>query len=179
MDFSPSFKNINPTTSMTMLYCTYARLRSIQNPKGYSTELLLKYPMIVDGLIWVIWLSYWAVVERTIGNIPLTISVNFPDPLWGALLIIPWVVFLFGVLIVGVYIIVLLVLKSKKGGHKKRKKGQIDTQTSLATGPSVTNQSSILTLQTSLMNAKKAVKAYRLSAEKKFIIIIFSFWCQW
>jgi hypothetical protein len=164
---------------MTMLYCTYARLRSIQNPRGYAKEFLLRYPMIIDGLIWVIWLSYWAAVARTIGNAPLTLNVNYPDPVWGSLLIIPWVVFLFGVLIVGGYIIVLLVLKSKKGGHKKHKKGGLMMQASLATGPSVTNQSSILTLQTSLMNAKKAIKAYRLSAETKFIIIIISFWCQW
>lgn len=51
--------NINTVTNLHMLYLCWARLRSIQNPKSFDQELLLKNPIIVMVLIWLGSLLIW------------------------------------------------------------------------------------------------------------------------
>ena len=55
--------NINFTTNMHMVYMAYARIRSINKPTTYKTELLMRHPIRVMISFWVfgigIWVSNW------------------------------------------------------------------------------------------------------------------------
>jgi hypothetical protein len=164
-----------------MFYASYARLRSLQNPRGYSKELLLKYPFVVMGILWVTWLSYWGIIIGILGKIPLTTALNVPEQYYITLFIIPWIVFIIGVFLLASYICWFLIKKSMKDkanhhgkkGHKKLELAIVTNQTTLE------NQTTITSLQNSLVSLTNGIKKYRISAEKKFIIIMASFWLQW
>lgn len=51
--------NINFTTNMHMLYMSYVRLRSIQAPKTYDLEILIKHPWRVMIGFWAFGLGVW------------------------------------------------------------------------------------------------------------------------
>lgn len=178
--------NINPTTAQTMFYCCYARLRSLQNPKGYENELLLKKPYVVMGLIWIVWLTYWGIVEGTIGNQPFTITVNYDPPWLVSLLNFPWVFFLCCNIVCTVIIGKFLFEKASKDKKKRSAKSKTLSE-SKSNKSGVNTQSSALATQSTLIETYSSLRStmskigqYKVfTPERKFVIIMVTYIAQW
>jgi hypothetical protein len=171
--------NINYNTAAHMFYASYARLRSLQNPKGYSQELLLKKPVIVMALIWVVSLGIWAIVAVTVGDKPYTVIVDFNPFYLTAILNAPWFFFIVGVMTIAIMISIFLFKKAAKDKKKKSKKFNnqssiLDTQSTQGTQTSMMSSS-----PSKISMISKRVHGFRLTPEKKFLIIMGSYWVQW
>jgi hypothetical protein len=139
--------NINYNTAAHMFYASYARLRSLQNPKGYSQEILLKKPFIVMALIWIFSLGIWGVIMGLVGDKPYTVIVDFNPFYLTAVLNAPWLFFIVGVMIIAIMISVFLFKKAARDKNKKTKKFNhqssiLDTQSTQVTQASLLSSSS-------------------------------------
>ena len=103
--------NINTTSTLHMLYVSYARLRSIQNPQGYKFEMLLKRPYVVMGMIWAISLGIWLPLTYGFGFVPYTNNVNI-NPWYLVMIInmVTWLIPLTATGIVSVFVYVRLII---------------------------------------------------------------------
>ena len=141
--------NINITTTMHMLYATYARLRSIMNPQGYKYEILLKKPYLVMGCFWTFGLSIWIPIVFGYGIVDYTNSVNIQPAYVGSIVnLITWFTPLVAIFLLSlvVYIKLIIVINRTKSFLPK-----------------------------TISNWKK----YRLAAQFRFFIIIMPFFVQW
>ena len=150
--------NINYNTAAHMFYASYARLRSLQNPRGYSRELLLKKPFIVMGVIWIASLAIWSIILGIKGNRPYTVIVDFNPFYLTTVLNIPWLFFVVGVFIIAVVITVFLFQKSAKDKQKRSK--LVNNQSSIMT------QSTIVTHQSTM--SQNASKMKKLNKNHRF-----------
>ena len=103
--------NINITTTMHMMYATYARLRSIMNPQGYKYEALLKKPYLVMGCFWAFGLSIWIPIVFGYGIVDYTNSVNIQPAYIGSIVnLLTWLMPLVAVFIMAIVFYVKLIL---------------------------------------------------------------------
>ena len=165
--------NINYNTAAHMFYASYARLRSVYNPHGYSREKLLKKPFIIMIIIWFASLGIWAIITATIGEKPETVIVNF-DPFYLTTVFnAPWLFLIIGIFILAIMISIFLFEKAIKDKIKRSRK--ILDQPSIITG-----ESSLATGLSKLSKVPKQVGFFRrITPEKKFLIIMGSYLVQW
>jgi hypothetical protein len=170
--------NINWNTAAHMFYASYARLRSLQNPKGYSQEILLKKPFIVMILIWIISIGVWGVIMAIIGDKPYTVIVDFNPFFLTSVLNAPWLLFILGVMIIAIIISMFLFEKAAK--DKKKRKKKLNNQSSMMeTQSTQLTQASMMASPSKISQFGKHVRGFRLTPEKKFLIIMGSYWVQW
>jgi hypothetical protein len=164
-----------------MFYASYAKLRSLQSPRGYRNELLLKHPIVVMGLIWVTWLTYWTIIVLSLRNSPLTFSVNVHENILNLIFIIPWCILLFSVCLISIKITLFLF---KNATRRRGVVANHQHTSSLNTLILVSDAFTLPYLRSSFfqnyfVGLINKLRDFRLSAEAKFIIIVSSFLCQW
>ena len=157
-----------------MLYASYARLRSIQNPKGYQREFMLKRPYHFMEIIWVFSLVLWGAIVNGFGVIQFSNNTNFQPFYWTTITNLLWFGLLLAILIVAIVIYVFLRQRAQKGKkhiNKNLKSAQF----------SITNNNSLATAQTSLnsspskMSVMKSsvvlsIKKFRIPPEVSFFL---------
>jgi hypothetical protein len=174
--------NINFTTSMHMLFISWARLRSIQAPKSFDKELLLKKPIVIMVCIWTVGLGFWASTSFLFGTLDYTIDVDF-KPEWVKLAfnIATWFIPLFSILVISVYVIYLLLVRHNS--KISMSKGTKNTaERSLFSFGYSANESLQTANGKELSLIYKLIKKFRhfhLSAQAKLTIIVTSYWIQW
>ena len=172
--------NINWNTAAHMFYASYARLRSLKNPKGYNQELLLKKPFLVMGFIWIFSLGIWGIILAIIGDKPYTLIVNFEPFYLTSIFNFPWLFFIVGVLVLAAMISIFLFEKAAKDKKKRSRKmlnqlSIVETQSTI-----IGDQPSISGVHSKISKLKKNAGWFRrITPEKKFLIIMGSYWIQW
>jgi hypothetical protein len=170
--------NINSTTSLHMLYMSYIRLRSIQSPRHYSNEFLIKSPALMMLSFWAVSLLTWFIIVVIIGLNEFSLSVAFDEKtryIQFAIYFIGWFLPLMLILIFSIQIIKYLVLKSQRTTNQRQ---MINNSRDLMT---ITNNPTIDTNKTSINDSKKLrlKKVFRFKPQTIFLIIISTFWLQW
>jgi hypothetical protein len=170
--------NINITTNLHMLYMSYIRLRSIQSPKHYSNEFLIKSPVLMMLSFWVVSLLTWFIIVLVIGLNEFSLSVAFDRKtqyIQFVIYFIGWFSPLMLILIFSIQIIKYLIIKSKRTSVQRQ---MINNSRDLMT---ITNNPTIDTNKTSINDSKKLrlEKFFRFKPQTIFLIIISTFWLQW
>ena len=149
--------NINTVTNMHMLYLCWSRLRSIQNPKNFHQEILLKHPAITMLLIWLISLLIWIPQVLVFGLIEYSLELNIDSVglnLTNTILF--WFLPLLGILVVSCLIFVYLKISQKR----KQKFSNFKSNES--------NKSVF-----------ECLFHYHLSPQTVFTFIMLLYWIQW
>jgi hypothetical protein len=156
-----------------MLYMSWARYRSIQSPRNYSKELLMKNPCIVIILIWFIGIAIWLPSTLIFGTLDYKTELNFQPPYAKLLMnVIFWFLPLFFILVLSIFIIVKL-LKRK---NTRSKRNFILARVSLNTGHTSFHNSISFKFKRNMLNM---LDSLTLDAKIKFTVIILTFWVQW
>jgi len=144
-----------------MLYMSYIRLRSIQSPKHYSNEFLIKSPVLMMLSFWAVSLLTWFIIVLVIGLNEFSLSVAFD----GKTQYIQFVIYFIGwfsplmlILIFSIQIIKYLILKSQRTSNQRQ---MINTST------------------TGSNNTKFNKRLFRFKPQTIFLIIISTYWLQW
>jgi hypothetical protein len=69
--------NRNWITNITMVYMSYARLRSIKSPKAFTDEFLLKRPILMIVCFWIFGFTVYAIILITCGTQEYTGYINY------------------------------------------------------------------------------------------------------
>jgi hypothetical protein len=144
-----------------MLYASYARLRSIQNPKGYQREFMLKRPYHFMAIIWIFSLVLWGAIVNGFGVIQFSNNTNFQPFYWTTITNLLWFGLLVAILVVAIVIYVFLHQRAKKGKrhlNKGLKSAQFSLNNSLATATA--------TAQTSLNSSPSKISVVKSTAVK-------------
>ena len=162
-------------TSAHIFYANYARLRSIQRPKGYEREFLLKRPYLIMVLIWIFSISSWAIIVNSFGISKNDSSINFqPLYLISVFNFFPWCLLLIAILVLATYIYFLLFAKEK--AKRSYHRDQITNVASLTlvqnTSNSAYNQSIIPLCVNTWFSKFHFLSKFRLKPSIKFIIIM-------
>jgi hypothetical protein len=168
-------------TSAHILLASLATIRSLQNPKGYERELILRHPVTSIIIIWFVSLLPWAIIMPIFGNTPYTLNVNFKKNLFiFDVLNLIWLVLLISILAASIWIYVFLNKKSKKKISQKFVKQSLSSQSisnqqqnELAT---VNQPNAIIFMPSKLKNK---LKKFRLSMQSKFLLIMGSYLLLW
>ena len=163
---------------MHMLYMSWVRLRSIQAPKAYQSEFLIKRPILMMICFWTFGLSIWIPTTFIYGTVDFTTDVNFnPSYIKVIYNIVLWFIPLFSILIVASYIIYILEMRErrKKSMSNASSKGNF-TVTFLNT--QIASTTSELKPST-YRKIFKYLYRFRLSGQAKFTIIIWTYWFEW
>ena len=162
--------NINLTTSLHMLYMSYIRLRSIQSPRHYSNEFLIKSPVLMMLSFWAVSLLIWFIIVFVIGLNEFSLSVAFDEKtqyIQFVIYFIGWFLPLMLILIFSIQIIKYLVLKSQRTTNQRQ---IINTSSN--------NQTTTLAT-TGSNNIKFNKRLFRFKPQTIFLIIISTYWLQW
>lgn len=162
-------------TALHMLYMSWIRLRSIQNPKNYKNELIAKYPILMMISFWLGSIILWSCVVSHYGIVQYGTDVNFSesDTIVNALLrLIFWALLLLITSILSIRIIMYLKVMEKKRFNMRNISSKLVTTITI---PKVSTASNIATKKerTNKRNKKK------LTSQTRFIIIITTFLAQW
>jgi hypothetical protein len=161
-------------TALHMLYMSWIRLRSIQNPNNYKTEFIAKYPIIIMISFWLGSIIIWSCVVIHYGIVEYGTDVNLSesDTIVNALLrFFFWALFLLITLILSIRIIMYLKVREKK---RREITMRIDNQTRVL---NTTKNSTAHTVATK--ENKKNKNKTKLTSQTRFIIIITTFLAQW
>jgi hypothetical protein len=170
--------NINYNTAAHMFYASYARFRSLKNPYGYNRELLLIKPFLVMGLIWIISLGIWGIIMATVGVKPYSLIVDFNPFYLESILNAPWLFFIIGVLVLAIMILIFLFEKAAK--IKKTKPRKISHVSTVEIKSSIAADQQSIAGSFSIIKIIKLCEFFRrIHPEKKFLIIMGSYWVQW
>lgn len=139
------------------------------------------------GLIWIFSLAIWGVLLGIFGIVPYSLMVDFRPPFWTTICNLLWLFLLIAILIVAIMIYLFLLEKAKRDKLKKRNRPNIqNNQSSIIfttlTPTSQLNQTTNTTVSSTSSKIscwKKKWARYRMPAEKKFLIIMGSYWLQW
>lgn len=149
--------SINTVTNVHMLYLCWSRLRSIQNPKNFHQEFLLKHPEITMLLIWLISALIWAPQVFVFGLIEHTLHLNIDSvELKLTNTILFWFLPMLGILVVSSLILIYLKIS------QRRKEKFKNTKSSEA------NKSVF-----------ERLSGYHLSPHTVFIFMMSVYWLQW
>lgn len=170
--------NMNTITNLHMLYMTWVRIRCILAPKSYLNETIIKHPITVMILIWIIGFTIWVPINSTIiGNLE---SNNFQcaPPLNPSYLIIVlqlffWFTPLFLILLLTLFVMYLIREKNKK-------KGLIKTVSSANVTEGGVSTSSEFKIFKAIKNPRYFLsKMFKLNSQTKLTIIIATYLLQW
>jgi hypothetical protein len=117
--------NMNWITNITMAYMSYARLRSIQSPKGFKDEFLLKKPRLIILGFWIFGFTFYPIILIVFGTQEFTASINYqPESMKSIVDIIFWFSPLAAITILSVIFWVLLKKRQKNKKSVDNKKGK-------------------------------------------------------
>jgi hypothetical protein len=137
------------------------------------------------ALIWIFSLGIWIVLLGIFGIVPYSLIVNFRPFYWTTISNLLWFFLLIAIFVVAVMIYLFLHEKAKRDKLKKRfrQNNQSSIICTTITPTSQLNQATNSTVDSSISSKiscwKKKWAKYRLPAEKKFLIIMGSYWFQW
>ena len=173
--------NINTTTSLHMAYASYARLRSIQNPKGYTHELLFQKPYLIMIFFWVIDLFIWSIITFIFDVHDYTKDVEFePTYLASIFNVLLWLLPLILILYLSIHVYDLLrrrELRRRIISRKLKMSQTINTALSVITPTSLTSTHALNNKSKS--KRTNYTKIFHLSAKTKFTLLLGSYWIQW
>ena len=113
---------LNWTTNTHMLYMSYTRLRGIQNPKGFSNEILIQKPTYIMSGLWATGFLIFIPFVLICGMIEYTIKVDYqPFYIQSFVIILIWFSPLFLILVFSIQIMVELSKREKKRGNIVKK----------------------------------------------------------
>ena len=172
--FASYDNNINTTTSLHMFYITYVRVRSIQAPKTYNKELLMRRPEAVMACIWAFGLGVWTPIILSFGikdfSCEVNIEMEFLVPLLNILL---WFTPLFSILITALVLISLLRKNSQRKSHVSAHKHEASMyQQSRIPTRTMSFSHTNGTLSSLRAQLNERMKSFRLGAQSKFMIIV-------
>ena len=176
--------NINTTTSMHMLFMTYVRLRSIQAPKNYKNEYVIKNPIKIMIGIWAFGLGFWTPIVIHFGISEYSCDPNLaPFYLTSILNFFLWFTPLFAILVLSIQILYILHARSKIPRSTGVKASRYEPSHINGTyNNSRTYLSNTNTFSSSLINFRQALKLrlekYRMGAQGKFFIIVSFFFIK-
>jgi hypothetical protein len=174
--------NINLNTSLHMTYACYAKLRSIQSPKGYKRENLLRKPYLIIMSIWLFSLIVWTSFSFGFGLSNYKLVVNFRPFFYVTIAnFLLWFMPLAVIFILAIYIFVLILIKAKRCGNllSNRNENKIITNGHFDVNFKILNGKFLFLFNFKRFNYSLIKKRYRLAAANRFLIIMGSYWLQW
>jgi hypothetical protein len=151
-------------TALHMLYMSWIRLRSIQNPNNYKTEFIAKYPILMMISFWLGSIIIWSCVVIHYGIVEYGTDVNFSesDTIVNALFrFFFWALFLLITLILSIRIIMYLKVMEKNRCNMRN-----------------INSNLVITRDIAKKKEKKRNNR-KLTSQTRFIIIITTFLVHW
>lgn len=157
------------TTILHMAYLSYARLRSIQAPGSFKTELLIRKPTHTMAILWFIGFSFWTVVLLYFGVSDFTTTINYNSNYIQLIVSgIGW----FSPLVVVLVLMVFLTIRLRQ---LVMRRDRMHVNGNLkSTGPSTPQTPSSRTSSATLSR-----RVMRMSMHTKFQIFSFTFMAQW
>lgn len=174
--------NINLNTSLHMTYACYAKLRSIQSPKGYKREYLLRKPYLVIMIIWLFSLIVWTSFSFGFGLSNYKLIVNFRPFFYVTIAnFLLWFMPLVIIFVLAIYIFVLILTKAKRSKNflLKRNDNQVLTDGQINKNIKILNGEFVFLFNFKKLNYKLIKKRFRLATANRFLIIMGSYWFQW
>ena len=108
-----------------MAYMSYARLRSIQSPKAFKDEFLLKNPRLVIVCFWIFGFTLYPIILLICGTREFTGSTNYrPESMKSLVDILFWFSPLAAITILSVIFWLLLKKRQKNKKSVDNKKGK-------------------------------------------------------
>jgi len=117
--------NMNWITNVTMAYMSYGRLRSIQSPKAFKDEFLLKKPRLVILGFWIFGFTVYPIILLICGTREFKTSINYqPEAMKSLVDILFWFSLLAAITILSVIFWLLLKKRQKNKKSVDNKKGK-------------------------------------------------------
>jgi hypothetical protein len=169
--------SINYITSFHMLLASLATIRSLQNPRGFERELLLRHPVTVILIIWLVCLLPWVIIILIFGDIPYTLIVYNTNIVLITALNLIWLALLILILAASIWIYVFLYNNERKKSKKKivKRSQSMSTQNNQIIEEAHINVFFI----EQMTRFKKRFNEFRVSTQTKFLIIMGSYLLQW
>ena len=168
--------NIKTTTNLHMLYLIYTTIRSIKAPRSFQNELLIKRPIVILFIFWIIGFTTWIPVVNYFGTVEFTNSIRFtPLYLQSIINFFAWFLIVDLIFILSLYLLVLIEIK--RGKIKKYKQRSFFSIGFLKK----INFSRLFKMNNLRNNKLKLIKRRDLywDAQLKFVITIFFYLLQW
>jgi len=155
---------------MHMLYMSYVRIRSFRSPRGYTSEFLIKKPWMVMTSFWIIGILVWTPITFAFSTKDFTVDVNYmPYYLITIFNFISWCSILLLTLFLSIIVIHELSIR------KRKRQELLDFKSASLNAP-IGNS---IALRTNGSFRPRKRFRIRFDFQKKFYLIIFSFWTQW
>jgi hypothetical protein len=183
--FATYDNNINTTTSLHMLYMSYIRLRSIQSPKDYLNEKLIKKPIFMMVSFWAINLTIWIIIVSVFELDEFSLDVAFDqNTQYISLFInfIGWFIPLILILIYSIQTVLFLRKRSKRIDHRRKKPEQtaaVETVNINRQPITVMSRATLANVPVELNKIKRLRKILHFKPQTVFLIIISTYWIQW
>lgn len=181
--FATYDNNINTTTSLHMLYMSYIRLRSIQSPKHYLNEKLIKRPILMMVSFWAISLTIWIIIVSVFELDEFSLDVAFDrNTQYISLFInfIGWFMPLILILIYSIQTVLFLRKRSKRIDHRRKKPEQtVEVETVNIRKTTVMSRPTLPNVPVELNKIKRIRKILHFKPQTVFLIIISTYWMQW
>ena len=163
---------INTTTNLHMLYIIYMTLRSIKAPSTFKNEYLIKKPYILIIIFWAVGLLIWIPIVNVLGTIEYSTSVKY-NSLYIQLItnIFTWLIIDILILVLSIYFLVLIRIKSIN--MKKYKSRKINSD---SISKRITRIFSFNSSKNVQMTKRRDVYT---EAQSRFLIITSFFFIQW
>ncbi len=183
--FATYDNNINTTTSLHMLYMSYIRLRSIQSPKHYLNEKLIKKPILMMVSFWAINLTIWIIIVSVFELDEFSLDVAFDqNTQYISLFInfIGWFIPLILILIYSIQTVLFLRKRSKRIDHRRKKPEQtaaVETVNINRQPITVMSRATLANVPVELNKIKRLRKILHFKPQTVFLIITSTYWIQW
>lgn len=153
-----SFDNsINTITNVHMLYLSWSRLRSIQYPRSYNAEFLLKRPNLLMVTIWFLSFIMWVPIVVIFDLEYSSLNLDYKNPVIGvAFVFLFWFLPLLLIFIISTVICYHLYLKKSQFSMNHRR-----------------------TLNTQNKSIFERLFNYKLESQTMFTIVMSIYWIQW
>jgi hypothetical protein len=179
--------NINFTKAMHMLYLSYVRLRSIEEPTNYLNEFLCKRPSITMCCFWIFGIGFYMPMCFIFGIKDFSPHINFNSKYLGSFFnFITWFLPLVATAIVSWIFVKKLSLRTRR---RKFSRPVVSRQLLKGiqlrfTRPFLNekdNKENEFSFNTEKETPVRKINEYifYLKPTTRFKIVIFSFWTQW
>ena len=159
-----------------MLYMSYVRLRSIQSPRTYQIEVLIKKPWLVMLAFWALGLGFYIPVTFGFGVHDFSVSVQYSPPYLTSIFnFFTWMIPMILNAIFALLVMRELHLRNKKKNNMSQHHKQNSNENSIATH---VNHSQHLHKRSIQNQAKLCLILPNLKPTTRFQIIIFSYWFE-
>jgi hypothetical protein len=183
--FATYDNNINTTTSLHMLYMSYIRLRSIQSPKHYLNEKLIKRPILMMVSFWAISLTIWIIIVSVFELDEFSLSVAFDrNTQYISLFInfIGWFMPLMLIFYFSVETMIFLRKRSRRITNLRRVNIPENASITVITKRVITSKKTTVTSpneKTKTNKIKRMKNFFYFKPQTVFLIIISTYWMQW